>query len=578
MILTSFFSFIYFFFFILCSYDAYLHPNIHNNQHQRSLTKLLGLGSLDNLRSLFVALNDESLAARRAAMCILGRLAQRETNGQDMYERSESIVWPQLRSILTELLVSLETTASRLYRTTSGGSGGSGGGSGGGREGSSSSGGGVAGGSGGGGGGGDGGRNTKEQLLVRIPIIHPQTINEDSLRRKRRKGGNNVAATSSTAAASTAAAQKVTQQQPPSSNQLPRKEDESGMEELKLDEAKRSEYSEYARRVRVVSTNTLERIGRIKQVDGGGDDGSSSSVHQKQGGHHAGGGDPHARVLSEQETVQSQQQALAISRVIEESALLLGDLIHATTVAPPTSAEMHEEDTDEDEEQEREDEQILLRRSQTSVAPFTDTSAAEEDSKDGSKDGSSKEGSSKDGSSKEREEEAKEEEEEVEEEKFVNLLQRREKRRKRRRVRQRERIEADRSLWRVLPETSVFVTRSLIAPHVHAILRAILPHLVPGVQYDYELPRTMTGTGYGMQSDDGTRTLKTSLVVRRQALRDAHSDKDGGLGHHAHISSSNRNAVAAASLRVVGWLSMVSPKDVGVHLPLLLPIIVQAMR
>ena len=47
-------------------YDAYLHPNIHNNDHQRRLTELLGLGSLDNLRSLFVCLNDESLAARRA--------------------------------------------------------------------------------------------------------------------------------------------------------------------------------------------------------------------------------------------------------------------------------------------------------------------------------------------------------------------------------------------------------------------------------------------------------------------------------------------------------------------------------
>ncbi len=54
-------------------YDAYLHPNIHNNDHQRRLTELLGLGSLDNLRSLFVCLNDESLAARRASICILGR-------------------------------------------------------------------------------------------------------------------------------------------------------------------------------------------------------------------------------------------------------------------------------------------------------------------------------------------------------------------------------------------------------------------------------------------------------------------------------------------------------------------------
>ena len=48
--------------------------------------------------------------------------------------------------------------------------------------------------------------------------------------------------------------------------------------------------------------------------------------------------------------------------------------------------------------------------------------------------------------------------------------------------------------------------------------------------------------------------------------------------HHAYISDSNRNAVTAASLRIIGWLTMVSPKDVGVHLPLLLPVIVHAMN
>tara|TARA_B100000780_G_C20872437_1_gene346984 strand:- start:119 stop:625 length:507 start_codon:yes stop_codon:yes gene_type:complete len=43
------------------------------------------------------------------------RLAQRETNNSNCYESSQSIVWPQLRTTLTNLLITLETTAARLY-------------------------------------------------------------------------------------------------------------------------------------------------------------------------------------------------------------------------------------------------------------------------------------------------------------------------------------------------------------------------------------------------------------------------------------------------------------------------------
>ena len=153
-------------------YDAYLHPNIHNNDYQRRLSDLLGLGSLDNLRSLFVALNDESLAARRAAISILGRLAQREVTSQDMYERSESIVWPQLRATLTKLLVALETTAARLLHDTTSNNSGGGGGSGSG-NGSIGNGGGVG-------------------HTVRIPIVHDEKQSRRSTRRSTRRSARST--------------------------------------------------------------------------------------------------------------------------------------------------------------------------------------------------------------------------------------------------------------------------------------------------------------------------------------------------------------------------------------------------
>ena len=114
-------------------FDAYLHPYIHNSRQQHHLSEMLGLGSLDNLRCLFIALNDESLTVRRAAMCTLGRLARRElgsTNDSGVSgvktDNGQGIVWPQLRATLLELLVSLESAAARLYGGSAFGGSGSG--------------------------------------------------------------------------------------------------------------------------------------------------------------------------------------------------------------------------------------------------------------------------------------------------------------------------------------------------------------------------------------------------------------------------------------------------------------------
>ena len=151
-----------------------------------------------------------------------------------------------------------------------------------------------------------------------------------------------------------------------------------------------------------------------------------------------------------------QQQALNISRIIEETALLLGDLIHATTVAPATSEEMHVMDSDSESDEEEEEEVEVEEED-------TKKNSVEEDTKKNDLE----------------EKEAKENEK-----KFKSVLKRDEKK-ERRKKRQKKRREADRNLLTVLPETMVFVTRDLMKPHVHSILRAILPHLIPGLQYNH---------------------------------------------------------------------------------------------
>ena len=149
-----------------------------------------------------------------------------------------------------------------------------------------------------------------------------------------------------------------------------------------------------------------------------------------------------------------QQQALNISRIIEETALLLGDLIHAPTVAPATSEEMHVMDSDSESDEEEEEE------------------VEEEDTKKNSVEEDTKKN------------DLEEKEEKENEKKFKSVLKRDEKK-ERRKKRQKKRREADRNLLTVLPETMVFVTRDLMKPHVHSILRAILPHLIPGLQYNH---------------------------------------------------------------------------------------------
>lgn len=58
--------------------------------------QFLALG--DNLRTLFIALNDESFTVRELAMGIIGRLSS----------RNPAFILPQLRKVLIQLLTILE--------------------------------------------------------------------------------------------------------------------------------------------------------------------------------------------------------------------------------------------------------------------------------------------------------------------------------------------------------------------------------------------------------------------------------------------------------------------------------------
>ena len=90
--------------------------------------------------------------------------------------------------------------------------------------------------------------------------------------------------------------------------------------------------SRYITQARSIAVATLKRLERVRATQGG-----QPSISAGRAGSVSSG----LFDINRATKVQSQEQAQEISRIVEEKALILGDLIRATTIAMPTESEVH---------------------------------------------------------------------------------------------------------------------------------------------------------------------------------------------------------------------------------------------